>query len=139
MNMKKFLLGTLAGGIAFFFVGYLFYGMALAGFYTEHMASPAAMRMEAIVWWALIVGNLASGALVTYIFLKWAHIASFGGGASGGAIIGFFLALSLNMIQFATAGTLDLTASLVDVLVRTLLYAIAGAVVGAVLGMGNKK
>jgi len=140
MDTKKFLIGTLVGGIAFFFLGYLFYGVALAGFFSEHYGPGASTMksMDGIVWWALILGNLASGALLTYIFLKWANISSFGSGASAGATIGFLMALSMDLIRFATAGTFDLTASLADVVVGTVMTAVAGGATGAVLGMANK-
>ncbi len=80
MNSTKFLTGTLVGGIAFFFLGYLIYGLALGSFFREHsVAAPGAMKsMSEIVWWALILGNLASGALITWIFLKLGTVTSFG-------------------------------------------------------------
>jgi hypothetical protein len=139
MDLKKFITGTLVGGIAFFFLGYLFYGVLLAGFFSEHSgANASSMTMEEIVWWALVVGNVASGGLLSYIFLKWANISSFSGGASGGATIGFFIGLSMDLIRFATAGSFDLTASLGDVVVMTVMYGVAGGIIGATVGMGNK-
>lgn len=139
MDIKKFLLGTLAGGIAFFFLGYLIYGMALMSFFTAHSGASGAQKpMEELVWWALIVGNLASGALLTYIFLKCANITTFGSGASAGAVIGFFVSLSYDMISFATTNMMDLTASFTDVIVGSVMAAIAGGIIGVVLGMGNK-
>ena len=140
MDLKKFVTGSVVGGIAFFFLGYLFYGVLLAGFYSEHSGAAAgtARGMEDIVWWALILGNVSSGALLSYIFLKWANISSFGGGASAGATIGFFIGLSMDLIRFATAGMFDLTASLGDVVVMTVMYGVAGGIIGAALGMGKK-
>ncbi len=140
MDTKKFLTGTLVGGIAFFFLGYLIYGLALASFFSSHAgaASGEMKSMEEIVWWALILGNLASGALFTYIFLKWANVSSFSGGASAAAAVGFFMSLSMDLIRFATSNSLDLAASLTDVVVGTVMAAIAGGAIGAVLGMGSK-
>src|SRR5271154_1887803 len=123
MDMKKFLIGTIVGGIAFFFLGYLVYGMALASFFSAHTVTSSMKTMADIVWWALIVGNLASGALLTYIFLKWAHVSSFGNGASAAATIGFFMSLSMDMTRFATEGTFDLTGSLTDVVAATVMTA----------------
>jgi len=141
MNSQKFVLGTLAGGITFFFLGYLIYGMALSSFYTQHTTAPAgAMKaMSEIVWWALILGNLASGALLTYIFLKMGNVNSFGSGAKTGAGIGFFLSLSMDLVRYATENSFDHTALIVDVLVGVVMAAIAGGVVAAVLGRGAKK
>lgn len=141
MDSKKFLIGTLVGGISFFLIGYLFYGLALSGFYSSHsIAPPGAMKgMNEFVWWALVVGNLAEAALLTWIFLKLGTVRSFGSGFSTGAPIGFFVVLSMNLIRYATDNSLDLTATLADVVVEALMYGIVGGIIGAVLGRGMKK
>jgi hypothetical protein len=141
MDSKKFLIGTLVGGISFFLLGYLIYGMALSGFYMKHSVAPAGSMksMSEILWWALILGNLAGGALLTWIFLKLGSIRSFGSGFGTGASIGFFMALSLDLIRYATENTSDLTATLADVGVGTVMNGIVGGIIGAVLGMGAKK
>ena len=140
MDTKKFLTGTVVGGIVFFFLGYLIYGVALNGFFSQHAGPNAGTMkpMEEIVWWALIVGNLASGSLLSYIFLKWANIFSFGNGLSAGASIGFFMALSIELVRYATAGMLDLTGSLTNVLILTVMNGVAGGAISAVFGMGSK-
>jgi hypothetical protein len=139
MFTKKFFIGTLAGGIAFFFLGYLIYGMALSGFFSRHStAAPGTMKqMNEIVWWALILGNLALGALLSYVFLKLGSIGSFGSGASTGAAIGLFVTLSTDLIRYATENSFDLTAMIVDVLVGIVMYAIAGGIIGALMGRGK--
>ncbi len=141
MNSQKFVIGSLAGGITLFFLGYLIYGMALSGFFTQHSLAPAgAMKaMSELVWWALILGNLVSGALLTYIFLKIGSINSFGSGATTGAAIGFFMSLGMDLIRYATENAFDLTALVVDVIVGVVMTAIAGGVIAAVLGRGAKK
>jgi len=138
MDTKKFLTGTLVGGIAFFFIGYLFYGVALMGFFAQHSGGGPGKSMEEMVWWALILGNMAQGALLTYIFIKWANISSFAAGASAAATIGLLIGLGMNMIRFATSNAFDLTASLADVGVVAALNGLAGGIIGAVLGMGKK-
>ena len=139
MNTKKFFIGTLVGGIVFFFLGYLIYGMVLSGFFTRHSAAaPGSMKqMSDIIWWALILGNLASGALLSYIFLKLGNISSFGSGASTGAAIGLFVALSMDLIRYAVENSFDMTAMIVDVLVGVVMYAIAGGVIGALMVRGK--
>ena len=141
MNSQKFVIGTLAGGITYFFLGYLIYGMALSSFYTQHSLAPAGSMkaMSEIVWWALILGNLASGGLLTFIFGKIGSINSFGSGAKVGAGIGFFLSLGMDLIRYATENSFDGTALFADVVVGVVMSAIAGGVVGAVLGRGAKK
>ncbi len=140
MDMKKFLTGTLVGGIAFFFLGYLIYGLALMDFMTAHSGSATGVMksMEEMTWWALILGNLGYGALLAYIFTKWADVKSFGGGASAGAAIGFLMAFSFDMSMFGTSNIMDLTGACTDIVAATVMNAVAGGAVGAVLGMGNK-
>ena len=140
MDSKKFLTGTLVGGIAFFFLGYLIYGMALVNFMSSHAGSATGVQksMEEFTWWALIVGNLASGALLSYIFLKWANVSSFASGASAAAVVGFFASMGFDMVMFATSNLMDLTAIVVDILAFTVMNAVVGGIIGVVLGMGKK-
>ncbi len=138
MNTNKFLMGTLAGGITFFIVGFLLYGLALESFFGSHSGTATGVMKTDLEWWALILGNLSQAALLSYIFLKWANIKSFAAGASAAAIIGFFIALGYDMINYATSNMMDMTAAFADVAVGTLMTAIGGGVIGAVLGMGNK-
>jgi len=142
MNTKKFLLGTIVGGISFFLLGYLIYGLALASFFTQHTVntSGAMKSMNDIIWWALILGNLASGALLTYVFLKLGNIHSFGAGAGVGGAIGFFLTLSRDLIRYATENSFDHTALMADIVVGIVMSAVAGGIIAAtVLGKGGKQ
>jgi hypothetical protein len=141
MNAKKFFIGTLVGGIAFFFLGYLIYGLALASFFSKHSTAVAgAMRgMADIIWWSLVLGNLAMAALVTYVLLKAGKATSFGNAAGTAAAVGFFVAMSMDFVRYATENSFDLTSMVVDVIVSIVMYAIAGGIIGAVLGMGGRK
>ena len=141
MDTKKFLLGTVIGGLVLFFLGYLFYGLALASFFSQHViTSVSSMKaMSDIIWWALILGNIAWAALLTYIFLKLGNIKSFGSGASTGAVIGFLMSLSIDLTRYATENTLDRRAWAADVIIGMVMCAIAGGIIGVVLGAGSKK
>ena len=135
MDTKKFLTGTLVGGIAYFVLGFLFYGLLLADFFEANSGSASGvMRAEdEMVWWALILGNLIFAAFITYIFLKWAHISTFKSGLLGGATIGLLLGLGYNLIYYGTSNMMTLTGALVDVVVGTVMTALLGGVIGAVL------
>lgn len=141
MDSKKFLIGTLVGGISFFLLGYLFYGVVMSGFFMKHSVAPAgSMRaMSEILWWSLILGNLAGGALLTWVFLKLGTVRSFGSGFGTGASIGFFMVLSMDLIRYATEVTSDLTGTLTDVALGIVMNGIVGGIIGVVLGMGTKK
>lgn len=134
MDTKKFTIGTLVGGIAFFLLGYLFYGVALAGFMKDHANPSAPMRaMADIIWWALILGNLAGAALITWVILKMGNVNSFGGGSRVGLVLGFYVGLARNLITYGTANTMDLTGLLVDVVIGAIMSAIVGGIIAMVL------
>ncbi len=128
-------MGTLAGGIVYFFLGFLVYGILLQSFYEANTGSATGvMRLDdEMQWWALILGNLAYAGFITYVWLKWAHISTFKSGFKGGAAMGFLLVLGSNLIMYGVTNLSNLTATLVEIVVATVLTAIIGGVVGAVL------
>jgi hypothetical protein len=140
MDTKKFLTGTVVGGITYFILGYLFYGVLLMDFFQSQTgsASGVSREMDEMVWWALILGNFVFAAFITYIFLKWAHISTFKSGLRAGASIGFLLSLGYNLIYYGTSNMMTLTGALADVIVGTVITALLGAVIGAVLHIKPK-
>lgn len=46
MNTKRFLLGGLAGGIAFFLLGYLFYGTLFSDFFSKNAGSATGVSRQ---------------------------------------------------------------------------------------------
>jgi integral membrane sensor domain MASE1 len=139
MNMKKFLIGGIVGGIVYFLLGWLFYGNLLTQYFKDHPGSVSGVdrAMEQFQWWALILGNLLSGFLVAYVFSKSA-VASLASGLVVGGILGFLISCSYDLIMFATTNITSKHAMLADVATFTVMSAIVGAVVGAIMGMGNR-
>ena len=137
MTNNKMALAGLAGGITFFLLGFIIYVLLLGGFF-EGEATTNIMRPEdGMVWWALVIGNLALGYLFAYVFGNWAGIRTLAGGAKGGAILGGLYALGFDMMMYGTSNVMSLTGTIVDVLVWVVMGAAAGAVVGWVLGRGE--
>lgn len=135
MNSKKFLIGGIVGGILFFLLGWLIYGMLLMNFMTQHATAAAAgvMRPEAEwPWWAMIVGNMGLGFLVSYVLAK-ANVSGAAAGASTGAAVMFLVSLSYDFIIYAQMNLYDLTGAAVDIISS----AVIGAVVGAIVGWLN--
>jgi len=139
MDSKKFLLGTLVGGVAYFFLGYLFYAVLLGDFLANYAGTAENVQKTEMEWWPLILGNLALAALFSYIFLKWANIKSFGAGLQAAGTIGFLMALSFDMIMYDTTNLTTLTGAFVDILIFTVMAAIGGGIIGMMVGMGNKE
>ena len=64
MNMK-ILRGTLFGGIAFFFLGWLVWGILLMNYTMENSNTALNRPDNEMIWWALILSNLVLAALQT--------------------------------------------------------------------------
>lgn len=59
MSAKRFIVGTLVGGVALYAVGYLIFVLAFGAFYTANAGSATGVdRAEQLVW-AVALGNLA--------------------------------------------------------------------------------
>src|SRR5690606_7014638 len=138
MTNSKVGVATLAGGVAFFILGFLIYTVALEGFYSAHAGSATGVVKMEMQFWRLILGNLSHAALLACIFLKWASIKTFGAGFSAGVTIGFFISLGYNMISYDTTNLFDLTASIVDVIVYATMTGIVGGIVGWIIGTGKQ-
>lgn len=134
MNTKKFFLGTLGGGVAYFILGYLIYVVILGSYFESHSSATSLVK-DPPDFLFLIIGNLAYGALLAYIFEKWATISTAQTGLQAGAVIGLLVGLTWDLITYATMDGLDITATLLDVVVMVVVSALVGAVVGWILGM----
>ena len=136
MNSKKFLAGGIAGGIAFFLFGYLLFGLLLAEFMKTHSTTTAGVfrDMADIVWWSMIVSNLAYGFLLSYVIGK-AGAASVGGGFKTGLITALLVSTTNNCIMYALANLTDTTGMAVDIAAST----VEGGIVGAIVGWVQSK
>ncbi len=136
MDAKKRLMATLAGFVVYFMLGFILYGVLLMDFYSSHTGTATGvMRIDAdMQWWALIAGNVVQAYLLVYIFGNWANITTFGGGLNAGAIIGFIMSLGISLNMYGTTNISDLTSTLVDPVVMSVMLGITGGVIGWVLG-----
>lgn len=140
MNTKNFLIGGIVGGVAYFLLGYLFYGVLLTDFFREHpgTATNVERGMDQMVWWSLILGNLLFGFLLAYVFAK-AGISSLSRGLITGGIIGFLTCASVQFTMYGTTNIMSKQGMAAEIVAFTIMSAIVGAIVGAVMGMSNKR
>ena len=133
----KILRGTIFGGICFFLLGWLVYGFILMDYFSANINQCANRPMEEMVWWAMIVSNLASTLFLTLI-LNWRNARGIYDGLATGAIFG---ALSTAVIDFSfwsmTTMYSSITTILFEVVVSAGLYAVVGMVI--VLTWGKEK
>ena len=139
MNTNKFLVGGIIGGIAYFLLGYLVWGMLLMDFMTNNAGSATGVMKtnDQFIWWALIVGNLFSGFLLSYVLNK-SGSNSAGSGAATGAVIGLLVSAGFDFIMYGVANLSTLNGALVDILASTVVAAVVGGIIGGYLGMGKK-
>jgi hypothetical protein len=139
MNTNKFLLGGIIGGVANFLLGWLVWGMLLMNFMKENSNQTSGVfRSEnEMVWWAMIVGNLSLGFLLSFIINK-AKINSAGSGAFAGATAGLFVAVGIDCMMYAQVYLFNAKAMAVDVAASVVVSAIVGAIIGWFNGRGAK-
>lgn len=134
MNTKMLVAG-LIGGVAFFLLGWLLYGILLMDTMSSY-SNAACMRAEGDYNMPLLIlGNLVWGFFVAYVFSHWASISTFATGAQRGALLGFMLSLAMNCMWYAMSTCMtSFTGSIIDIVVSTVMWAIVGGIVGWWLG-----
>ncbi len=140
MDTSKIIVAGLVGGIAFFILGYLVWGLALAGLMEQNVGSATGVaRSESeFNWITMILGNISMGLLLAVIFGRWAGISTFATGAKAGAIIGLLMGAANDLIMYSTTNIMNLTGVIVDIIAMTIVTAIVGGVVALMLGRGAK-
>lgn len=136
MKTSKLLLAGLVGGVVYFALGFLIYGLLMKD---AMSGMSAVMRADADVqWWAGILGNLVMGVFLAWVFARWANVRTLMGGLTAGAIIGAFMASSYDLSMYAWTTLMDMKGLIMDIVISTLMTAVAGGVVGWMLGMGKE-
>ena len=140
--LARVLAATVAGGITFFVLGFIIYGLILDPLVMKPNMNPEAAKLmkDPPEWVFLILGNLVAAFLLAYIFDKWATIRTFAGGFIGGAVVYFIIGLYMQLM-FAAFMNMShgLTPVIADLIGSTILGGVAGGVVGIVLGKMNKE
>ena len=142
MKNNKYFLAAIAGAVAFFLLGWLIYGVALMDFMAQHSGLSAEVQaqfnkpMDQMIWWAMIVSNLAAGFLIATI-LAWGNITTAAGGAKAGATIGLLMSMSYDFGFYGFSNMFTMTSLFADIAAGVVMSAIGGAVVAWVLGKGT--
>ncbi len=138
MNMKRFIVGTVVGGVALYILGYVIWDILLADFYAANAGSATGVSKDPQVLWAVCVGTLAYAALITLAIGTRSESASIVDGVKIGAVVGLLLWLTVDMIFFGITNMSTITIALVDPLLELVRAGVGGAVIAAVIGkMGS--
>ena len=137
MDLKKLFIGGITGGILFFLLGWLIYGMLLADFMNNHTGTAGNIMRSEPDFLYLAIGNLAMGFAVAYVLIK-GNISSMAGGFITAGIFGLLIGVGYDCMVYATSTVMSKTAMAADVAASTVMTAVVGAIVAMVMGMGKK-
>jgi hypothetical protein len=134
MDTKRFVIGTLVGGITMYLVGYLIWGLAFAEFFAANVGSATGVARESSLVWAVVLGTFSLSALVTLAVGSQAGGFTILNGLKVGAIVGFLVWFGVDFMHFGVRNIFNLKATIVDPLLEIVRTGIGGAVIAAVLG-----
>lgn len=133
----KILRGTIFGGIAYFLLGWLVWGILLMDFFSANMNQCASRTDGQMVWWAIILSNLVFALLLTLI-LHWARAKTIVDGLKFGALFGLLYGSGIAFSYWSMSTMyLNAGAMVTDILVSTVVMAVVGLVI--VLTWGKEK
>ena len=133
MNMK-ILRGTVFGGIAYFLLGWLVYGILLMNFYSGNTNQCMNNPDGQMAWWAIIVSNFVAALLLTLI-LNWSGAKGIVDGLKTGAIFGFLLSSTISLSYWSmTTMYNNFGILLIDVVVSTIVMGVLGMIIVLVWG-----
>ncbi len=133
MDIKRFIIGTIVGGIALYILGYVMFNLAFADFFAANAGSATGVWKDPQVIWAIALGTLSYAALITLALGTRAGSTTIVEGLKVGAIVGFLMWFSADMIIYGIWNVWNLTAASVDTLLELVRGGIGGAVIAAVL------
>jgi len=137
MDIKKLITGGIAGGVVFFFLGWLVYGNLLSDFMRQNPGKIGWIDRKEPEFLYLIAGQLMYGFLLTYILLK-ANVNSIVSGLITGAIIGFLMGAAIDFTMYGTTLVLSKKGLLAELSAGIVITALAGAVIAAATGRKMK-
>ena len=133
MTLQRIAIGTVVGGLVFFFVGYLVFGILLVDFFMSNAGSATGVSRDPISFGPLIVGQLAWGAVLTLI-LGWSGASSVAQAAKISWVTGLLFMIGIDFTLYGTSNINNMTATVVDAAVASLLFALAGVAISAATG-----
>jgi hypothetical protein len=138
MNTKV-LVAALIGGVLFFLLGWVIYGMLLSGPMTAGSNLSCMKTEETMNMPLLVVANLVWGLTMAVFLSKWGGgVKSFSAGAGAGAIISFLIALGMDLFLFAMSNMwTGFSTVIYDVLGNIVTGGIVGGVIGWWYGRGT--
>lgn len=131
----RFIVSSIAGGIVFFILGFLIYGLALDPWMKANTAQFAGLMKEVPDMIPLAVANIVWAGMIAFVAENWANTRNFADGMKVGGILMFFAAMAINL-QFTAFMNMYLSVlvPIVDTFVVTFMGVVTGGVIGFIIG-----
>jgi hypothetical protein len=133
VDIKRFIIGTVVGGIGLYILGYVIWELVFADFFEANDGSAIGVAKDPQVIWAIALGTLSYAALLTLAIGTRAGSATIVDGLKIGAIVGFLMWFGVDFIHYGVGNVSNLTATIADSLLELIRAGISGAVIAAVL------
>ncbi len=134
MKTKRFVIGTLSGGITMYVLGLLIWEVLFVDFFAANVGSATGVARDTDLIWAVVLGTFSLAALVTLAVGSCARASTILEGCKIGAIVGFLVWFGVDFIRYGVGNAWNLTATIVDPLLEIIRTGIGGTVIAAVLG-----
>ena len=136
--MNKILIAGIAGGVIFFLLGWLVYGIILMDFMSANSGVPAALQKKMPDMLPLAIANLGWGFLFALVLGKWSTYLTIGQGATRGALLALLVALFIDLSMYATTTMFTVNSLVADIIAMTVIGAVGGAAITWILNMRSK-
>ena len=135
MTAKRLAIGTIVGAAGLSATGYFLFWIALGDFYAYALRSASATGVprESPLAWAVALGALSYGALLTLAIGNRPGSTAIGAGVKVGAVVGFLVWFTADFMLYGVSNVLNLTATLIDPLLEVVPSAVAGGAIAVVL------
>ena len=133
MDIKRFIIGTVVGGITLLVLGYVIWNMLFVDFFAANAGSATGVVKDPQVIWALALGQLCYAALLTLAIGTRAGSATIVEGLKIGAIVGGLMWFTVDFTLYAVWNVSNLTAAISDSVLELIRAGISGAVIALVL------
>ena len=127
MGLNRIFLGTLTGGLTFFFSGWFMYTVVFRDF-MEHNLGPAENIVKnPMDVPAILTSNLSWGLLLAVLLLRWTNPQTLRSATEKCLIIGLLTSVFMDFSFYGTTNAMNFAETLVDVFIITSTTVLSGA------------
>ncbi|HNQ12949.1 MAG TPA: hypothetical protein PKH65_07730 [Bacteroidia bacterium] len=126
MKNKKTILAGIVGGVTLFLLGWLFYGILLAGFMADNGPAFDGVYQDPPHMLPLFLGNLFFGFFIACMLGEWDSVTEIGAAAKRMFIAGLLIGLGFDLIMMGTTNLMTPLTLIVDVITFSVMLAVTG-------------